>query len=85
LRIAGAPDSDSPLAVLRRFDRVVRRQSAVRFRDRPEVFLDKAERFRFVEFSGYQQDGVVRLIVTFVERLESFNGNVLDVGTRSDG
>jgi hypothetical protein len=84
LDIADPAHGDVALAFLDGLDRVARRQHARRLRDRAEVARDQRERFRLVETAGDDEHSVVRLVVSFVERLEPLDRHVLDVAPATD-
>ncbi len=59
--------------------------AAIRARDRAELLLDEIHRPLRVETARDHEDRVVGLVVFSVERLQAFDGHVLDVGSGADG
>jgi hypothetical protein len=84
LHLADSAQRDRALAVLRRLVRVDRRQRALRLWNRCEQLADEAKGLGFVDLARHDEDGVVRLVVRPVERLQASDRNVLDVGARPD-
>ena len=68
LHVADATYDDLALAVLRRLDRVVVGELARRPRNRAQVLRDELQRALLLEAAGDDEHGVIRLIVTLVER-----------------
>ena len=83
-RAAAAPQRDLALAVLRRVERVHRRQLARRLRDRAEAVGHPLQHLRRVEFAGDDERGVVGLVVQLVEGLQPRDVDVLDIAARAD-
>ena len=84
LRVTCATQRDRSLAVLNRLLGVELRQRARRLWNRAEVARDRRKRGVGRKAAGDNQNGVVRLVIRAVERLQTGDVDVLDVGARAD-
>ncbi len=53
-------------------------------RNAAKVLVDETDRLRLVDPAGDEQDGVVRLVVVLVERLQPIDRDILEVGPRAN-
>ena len=54
-------------------------------RNSAEILVDQRQRFGFVNFAGYDQNGIIGLVVFLVKCLKVIDGHFLNVGAVADG
>ena len=89
LDLAGATNGDFALAILDRIAGVAWPQahfaSAFGARDRAEMGFDQGQGIFGIKIAGDDDDGIVGLVITSIEGLQTLDRHVLDIRACSDG